>query len=133
MTRTVANEQTAHPARPDDWPELISSVAFVHYEDGHYVAILDRFSVMGIGENPAEAWKQMDEHAKSYFALCEDEGLPFAQVVRPLATRDRIRLRAVAILDVLKHKIGGDGRPHEQRQRFVHPHPDDEHAHVLAC
>jgi hypothetical protein len=111
---------------------LIRSDVFVRYEDGQYVAVLERFSIIGMGDTVAKAWKQMDEHACSYLELCEEQGLPYSHVLRPLPWRERLRHRTHLAVVAPFAARAKKARSGEQRTAFIHAHLDNGFAHA-AC
>jgi len=77
---------------PDDWPDLFSSPAFVVPEAGRWTAVATKFSLVGVGDTPGEAWQQMDELGRDYFEACRDEGLSWSEVLRPMPIAARAKL-----------------------------------------
>lgn len=130
MGATTTDRPTAD--RGSDWPELISSAVYVRYEDRQYIAVLERFSIIGIGPSPAAAWKQMDEHAISYLELCESQGMSYAHALRPLPLRERLRHRAHLAGVSLFRNLLKPPRRGEQVSEFTHPHLNNGFAHA-AC
>lgn len=131
-------EQQVDPMAGVDWPDLIVSPAHIRREEDHWVAILDRFSIVGQGETPGAAWQDMDELAVSYLDMCEAEGVPFKQVERPLPLPQRLRLQVGTVLRVLVARLLmwflRDGKQGPQRREFVRAHPGEHDAqHALAC
>jgi hypothetical protein len=125
----AVQEQSFDPAG-GDWPELIVSRAHVRREDNHFVAILERFSIIGMGDTPGAAWQNMDELATAYLELCEMEGMPFAEVIRPLPVWQQLRLRIGTNLEwplVLLARALRQRRE-SPRTKFVRAHPDPQHA-----
>lgn len=95
------------------WPELVYSPAFLVYEDNQWYATLTRFNITGAGVSPAQAWREMDELAEDYFALCAAEGLPFNEVVRPMPRHRRLGLYARYFVGSLLRPFFREHRPRE--------------------
>lgn len=130
---TPADHQPGVPARTVDldWPELITSPAFVGPENGHWVAVLTRFSVVGMGETEAAAWQQMNELAVDYLEQCEAEGMAFRDVVRKLPIGERAKLWGMAALGaVLRPLLRERSSSRAQEREFVYVHP---HGAPIAC
>lgn len=112
---------------PDGWPELIYTPVFLLYEHGQWYAIATRFNIVAVGSSVTVAWNEMQELTCEYFRICAQDGLSFAQVIRPMRWHRRAALYLRWWAGSILPPLFRDRRPREH-ELVVAPSLNGQHA-----
>jgi len=77
---------------PADWPEAVKLRLWVVEEDGSFQALCENFTIVGMGETPQAAIRNVVEMLDDYIRCHLADGASWADVHRPAPLRMRLKL-----------------------------------------
>ena len=111
---------TVDPRRADDWPEVIRVPIWLVHEVDSWQALAANFDIVGQGQTEGLALQNHQELLIYYLSACAEDGMSFAEVQRPIPSRERLRLefnRLMTPLRRLQHRL-------VTREGLIFPSPD---------
>lgn len=110
----MTNRAAAQPEKAaSGWPDVIRVSIWLVQDGETWQSLAAEFDITGQGSSQGLALKNLQELVIDYLESCIEDGMSFEEALRPIPTRERLRLqlgRLMAPLRRLRHKwITRDG------------------------